>query len=246
MKERCMTPPAPWGGFMSQSHPEQPKEEGKRLWCYEKHVGSHFSRSISETFSKNTHTWNGKRRDVVCPARTAPTGISSLVYHQSSPGNMTQFWLAFVWGIDTMMSPWQQVEIKTNMDNSSGGSCDHKCSNTIQARCSPKCRRETLLLNGRSVFLRPYVDNSIALCCLIRRINRSSCLPESPPSFIIASSLWCTSTQIIFELQFIEHLFHSSVESVSSWRTTQHRILQMTPASSHVRVCLPKPYLWPL
>lgn len=61
-----------------------------------------------------------KVNDVFCPAHTMPRGVSSLAYHQTSPGNMTQFSTAVIWGIDTMMSLWQHLEIKTNTDNAPG------------------------------------------------------------------------------------------------------------------------------
>lgn len=49
-----------------------------------------------------------------------PQGVSLLAYRQTSPGNVTQFSTAVIRGINTMMSLWQQVDIKTNTDYSSG------------------------------------------------------------------------------------------------------------------------------
>lgn len=83
-----------------------------RLWCYENYVRNHFLKKCFRTL-----LWN--HGIAPCPYN-AHRGFPCWAYRQTSPGNMTQFSAAVIWGIDTMMSLWQQVGIKTNNDNTSG------------------------------------------------------------------------------------------------------------------------------
>lgn len=65
---------------------------------------------------------NQKRCDVFYPARMGPTGVSLMAFSQNSPGNMIQFPVTVIQGINTMMSPREEVNSKDNGDNTSGKS----------------------------------------------------------------------------------------------------------------------------
>jgi len=82
---------------MNQSHCESPVEEGKDTEVMSV-LEIVFEKALQKPAMKKI------RHDVSYPAHTMPTGVSSLAYRQTSPGNMTQIPMAVIRAINTMMS----------------------------------------------------------------------------------------------------------------------------------------------
>lgn len=120
--------------LMIQSHTEQPIEKGKDCDIVRKCVRNQIWSSLSQLHNEEQKKEKSDTTWCIVPCPYAHRGFPYWLIVKP----LRETWFMIGW-INTMMSLWQQVDTKTNTDNTSGNPLgSHKCSGILPGRCSLK------------------------------------------------------------------------------------------------------------